>query len=147
MGYGLSSSRLSVDFLSSTCQRLKLISCSSNMRMWMVNPKMLCKLHLGGEHFEIHKHRHGFMKGWSIAGRKGQIDPSQMATRHAQLALEMVSRGMRHQSPYEQPDLSLYDLEGFTVDMDESLEELCRRCPECRKRILGFSQQSCNVVV
>lgn len=106
------------------------------MRMWMVNPKLLCKNHLLGEHGEIHKHRHVFIKGWSIAGRKGQIDPSQMAARHTQLSLEMIERGMKHQSPYQQPDLSIYDLEGFTVDVNKSVKELAKKCPKCRERII-----------
>ena len=32
------------------------------MRMWMLNPKFLCRQHLLGEHSEIHKFRHNFVK-------------------------------------------------------------------------------------
>ena len=100
----------------------------------MVNVKILCNLHLLGEHGEIHKHRHNFVKGQRIGGRKGQIEPVSMASRHDELEVEMRSRGMNDKSPYEQPDLSGYDLEGFTVDRDESLKELIHRCPECLER-------------
>ena len=102
--------------------------------MWMVNPSILCRQHLLGEHGEIHKHRHNFVKGHRISGRKGQIEPVSMSSRHDELETEMKSRGMNAKSPYEQPDLSGYDLEGFTVDREESLKELVHRCPECRER-------------
>lgn len=104
------------------------------MRMWMVNPKTLCRKHLLGEHGEIHKHRHNFVKGHSIEGRRGQIDPVNMGTRHDELAEEMVRRGFNHNSPYEQPDLSAYDLTGHGVNKAESLADLHGRCEDCLKR-------------
>lgn len=107
------------------------------MRMWMINPRLLCKTHLLGEHFEIHKHRHNFVKGHSIDGRRGQIEPEKMRIRHDELAEEMTARGMSHKSPYEQPDLSKYNLQGFVVDKEESLQELQKRCPKCKELIYG----------
>lgn len=104
----------------------------------MVNPVLLCDQHLLGEHGEIHKHRHNFVKGHRIDGRKGQVEPESMGSRHDELADEMVRRGMSHKSPYEQPDLFGYDLMGFTVDREESLAELKRRCQECKRRILEW---------
>jgi len=48
----------------------KIIFLGENkMRMWMVEPKLLCKKHLLGEHNEIHKHRHNFVKKHSVKGR------------------------------------------------------------------------------
>ena len=90
----------------------------------------MCMQHIVGEHGELHKHRHNFVKGHSIDGRRGQIEPAAMKTRHDELAEHLKN----HKSPYELPDLSGYDLEGFVVDADESLRELCRRCPACRAR-------------
>ena len=104
------------------------------MRMWMVNPKILCRKHLLGEHGEIHKHRHCFEKGYRIEGRRGQIEPNVMQKRHDELAKEMIARGMNHKSPYKQPDLSCYNLNGFVVDKNSSLELLMNRCEECRIR-------------
>jgi hypothetical protein len=103
--------------------------------MWMINPKLLCSKHLLGEHGEIHKHKHNFVKGHSIDGRKGQIDPIAMKRRHDELAEEMLRRQYNHKSPYSMPDLSGYDLSEHGIDVSESLEELKRRCPECSKRI------------
>ena len=105
------------------------------MRMWMVDPKLLCRKHLLGEHNEIHKHRHNFVKHHSIAGRKGQIDPAKMEERHNALVIEMREREYNHKSPYEQPDLSYYDLDGFIVDTNVSLQDLSERCVECAERI------------
>jgi len=108
------------------------------MRMWMVDPKLLCRKHLLGEHGEIHKHRHNFVKGHRITGRieGNAVEPMSMESRHDELAKEMVARGYNHQSPYKQPDLSAYppDVREFTVDTDESMKMLVERCDECRQR-------------
>ena len=103
------------------------------MRMWMIDPRRMCRKHLLGEHGEIHKHRHNFVKGHRIGGRKGQIEPVSMQKRHNELASEMLRRGYRHESPYKQPDLSGYDLTGFVVDKEASGRELISRCSECSK--------------
>lgn len=105
------------------------------MRMWMLSPKCLCRKHLLGEHGEIHKFRHTFVKGHSIAGRKGQIEPSAMQTRHDELAAEMLCRGFQHTSPYTLPDLSHYDLTGFVVDRQKSAKDLSFRCGFCKNRM------------
>ena len=103
------------------------------MRMWMINTTLLCRNHLLGEHGEIHKHRHNFVKGHSIKGRRGAIEPMAMKSRHDELADEMLRRGYKHESPYEQPDLSHYALEdrSMKVDRVESLSLLLGRCNQC----------------
>jgi hypothetical protein len=108
--------------------------------MWMIPVKNLCNKHLLGEHGEIHKHRHNFAKGHSMEGRISpvvQIEPSSMGTRHDELAQEMISRGMNHQSPYEMPDLSKYPdrIKNAKVDLEISYSDLCERCEACSKRI------------
>jgi hypothetical protein len=104
------------------------------MRMWMCPADILCMRHILGEHGELHKFRHNFVKGHSIEGRRGQIEPASMRIRHDALVYEMLKRGMKHNSPYEQPDLSHYDLTGHVVDKDAALEDLLHRCPDCRQR-------------
>jgi hypothetical protein len=109
--------------------------------MWMVNPRLLCRKHLLGEHGEIHKHRHNFVKQHSISKRVSpvvQIEPSSMEFRHDELAAEMLRRGFNHQSPFEQPDISyLPEVEQHaTVDLSISYADLSERCPECAKNIL-----------
>lgn len=104
------------------------------MRMWMVDVKLLCNKHLLGEHGEIHKFRHNFVKGHSIAGRRGQIEPASMKTRHDALEAEMLRRGMNAKSPYVLPDLSAYDLTGHVVDRVAAYRDLLNRCEGCRMK-------------
>jgi len=114
------------------------------MRMWMLDPRVLCRLHLLGEHGELHKHRSSFVKQRSIAGRRGQIEPLAMKSRHDDLAEEMLRRRYRHESPYELPDLSyLSELDrGMKVDLVESRADLMGRCSDCATRILDLERTS-----
>jgi hypothetical protein len=110
--------------------------------MWMINPALLCNQHLLGEHGEIHKHRHNFIKHHSITGRIYPvilIEPASMQERHDQLANEMLRRGFNHKSPYEQPDLShLTDDERYAkVNVKYNLADLSNRCAKCAERIKG----------
>jgi hypothetical protein len=111
------------------------------MRMWMTGPKTICNKHLIAEHYEIHLHRHNFVKGHSIEGRRGQIDPAAMSVRHDELVEEMLRRGYKHNSPYVQPDLSAYDLTGHGVDAVASLADLLNRCEECKARYKSVNDQ------
>lgn len=107
------------------------------MRMWMVNPKLLCRKHLLGEHGEIHKHRHNFVKKHNMSGRKGQIFPRLMQQRHDELTIEMDRRGYNHQSPYDQPNVEYLPMELLEAvpDIPGNLNDLSCRCEECRKNI------------
>lgn len=107
----------------------------------MVPPSCLCKKHLLGEHGEIHKHRHNFVKHHNIHGRVFpvvQIEPLSMKSRHDELAEEMLRRGYNHNSPYEQPDLSyLGDEERKSrVDINVSILDLYERCEDCSALLL-----------
>lgn len=108
------------------------------MRMWMVNPEVLCRRHLLGEHSEIHKHRHVFEKRISIKNRilKGQIEPLSMKERHDELVSEMLKRSYKHNSEYIQPDISYLspDERNFRVNREGALSDLLERCEECRRR-------------
>lgn len=113
------------------------------MRMWGINPKCLCRKHLLGEHNEIHKHRHNFVKHHSIKNRISpvvQIEPENMKKRHDELVEEMINRGYNHQSPYEQPDLShLNNEERYAeISIDISISDLKSRCKECSDRISKY---------
>jgi hypothetical protein len=105
------------------------------MRMWMVDPKLMCRQHLLGEHSEIHKHRHVFVKKWSVSNRivGNQIEPSSMETRHDSLVKEMLRRGYNHKSPYEQPDISYLPSteQYYKVNVESSYSDLKNRCPHC----------------
>jgi len=106
----------------------------------MVNPKILCRKHLLGEHGEIHKHRHNFVKKHKMNGRMGQIEPISMQARHDELVEEMLARGYNHNSPYEQPDIS--HLPEMLVNKNEALKDLLNRCEECKSRYLEEFKES-----
>jgi hypothetical protein len=106
--------------------------------MWMVQPSILCTRHLLGEHGELHKFLHNWKKKHKITGRiKGNaIEPLSYKTRHDELAQEMITRSMHHNSPLQQPDFSYLpiDEQTFKVDVNLSFNLLMQRCPNCKKR-------------
>lgn len=111
------------------------------MRMWMINPKLLCRNHLLGEHNELHRFRPSFVKQHRITKRISpvvQIEPNSMKVRHDELVVEMLRRGYNHKSPYELPDLSyLGGRERYAkVDLNISHEDLKHRCPKCAKNMI-----------
>lgn len=101
------------------------------MRMWMTNPKLMCRKHLLGEHVETHMLVGSINKKKSLDGfiYKGLIEPQNLKKRHKELANEMLRRGYNHDSPL--PKFKT-DLEG-EVDVSQSVEDLIDRCEECKK--------------
>ncbi len=69
------------------------------MRMWMVDPKKMCRKHLLGEHVEIHMMVGTLLKGRSIDGflERGLLEPQSARIRHDALAAEMQARGYNAQ--------------------------------------------------
>lgn len=111
------------------------------MRMWQLNPSVLCKNHLLGEHNEIHKHRHNFVKRHKINGRIKPIvliEPSNMKQRHDELVEEMIARGYNHKSPYEQPDISYLpeSEQNARVDILYNINDLANRCCNCKDKMI-----------
>ena len=112
------------------------------MRMWNIDPKLMCNQHLLGEHGEIHKHRHNFEKKHNMNGRMAypsQIDPHCMERRHDEIASEMLKRGMNHKSPYSQPDTSY--LPEAKMDIEYNIIDLYCRCHDCAARIDEYMEE------
>lgn len=107
------------------------------MRMWMVDPRLLCDKHLLGEHGELHKFIPTFRKGYRVDKRFSpvvQIQFKGYRERHDAIAEEMLRRGMNHKSPLpELPDFeSIYpEYYDKTVDISISMEDLKSRCNKC----------------
>ena len=110
------------------------------MRMWMTDPRGMCRQHLLGEHVELHMFLGSLKKGIDFDGYvvNNLVEPAAFAERHAALVAEMEARGYNHQSPL--PDVSA-ELEDYPVNVniakvnrEKALAELLRRCPECRER-------------
>lgn len=107
------------------------------MRMWMVDPRIMCRRHLLGEHGELHKFLHNWMKRHRIDGRiaDNAMEPLSYQTRHDSLAREMHARGYRHRSPLTQPDFSYLPIEqrAYRIDPIRNRDRLLARCPDCRQ--------------
>jgi hypothetical protein len=104
--------------------------------MWMVDPKMMCRQHLLGEHVELHMFCGTLKKKGSIDGfiQNQLLEPNSIAKRHEELVKEMEARGMNHKSPIEVPDLSYLpqNQKEFVVNKETSKAELLRRCQNCK---------------
>ncbi len=105
----------------------------------MVNSALMCNKHLLGEHVECHMLVGHLQRKRRITNyiRLNLLQLKSLRERHDQLVLEMENRGMLHQSPLPEFDLSYLPEKHriYTVNAEESLIELSRRCPECRKRL------------
>ena len=106
------------------------------MRMWMVDPKIMCRKHLLGEHVELH-----MMVGHLRLGRKVDgfvahncVEPTAISARHKALAKEMARRGYQHASPLQQPTIAAQQHPEAKVDAVASLMDLLDRCEECMER-------------
>lgn len=102
------------------------------MRMWLVNPRVMCRKHLLGEHVEMH-----MFVGHITLGRKlgryaseGLVDSRKIQARHDALVKEMQSRGYDHKSPMKYTDR----LDEGRVNKEKSLQEILRRCTDCKQR-------------
>lgn len=112
------------------------------MRMWMVDPRIMCTRHLCREHCEIHRLVANLRKGRSIRKYLLQqmIDVSTIYTRHKELENEIMSRGGKLDSP-----LSAVECVAFarwygstTINIGRSLSDLSECCTECRRKIGKF---------
>lgn len=105
------------------------------MRMWMVDPKLMCNKHLIGEHGELHMLVGHLRLKHSVSGYvvSNAIELKSLETRHEALVNEMVYRGYSHKSPLVIPDYSYLSLEevNYEVDRGEATRLLLRRCTKC----------------
>lgn len=102
--------------------------------MWMVDPRIMCRKHLLGEHVELHMLVGHLRRGRRIDGfiRNNCVQPRSINDRHKALAAEMERRGYHHESPLQSPVWEAYA--AVTVDTDASLADLFGRCKECSDR-------------
>lgn len=99
-------------------------------RMWLVNPKKLCRQHLLGEHKELHQLVGSLRKGKSVKGHieKGQVEIHRIKQRHKELVKEMLSRGYKHNSKLK----SFKVFKAGKINILENERELERRCKNCK---------------
>ena len=111
-------------------------------RMWMTDPKIMCRNHLLGEHKEIHQLLGSLKKGYSVKGYVDNncIEITSIVSRHDRIVEEMLSRGYNHMSPihFTQSEINSYSVAlyppehiNYKVDADLSLQDLLKRCSKC----------------
>lgn len=104
------------------------------MRQWLVDPKIMCRQHLLGEHLEHHMFVGTIRKGGDLTGflAGNLLEPASLISRHLELVEEMTRRGYKHKSPL--PKFEATGNEDVVIDRPAAMAELLRRCPECRQR-------------
>ena len=109
--------------------------------MWMVNPRIMCRQHLLGEHVEIHMFIGAISRGQSLKGylQKGLLEVHNLYDRHEELVEEIKRRGYNHHSEVEEKWRIMENL-GF-IDRKKNLEELLKRCSRCKHR---YSEEITN---
>lgn len=111
------------------------------MRMWMVDPKIMCQKHLCGEHLEMHMFLCHLQRKRKVDGylKNNCLQMRSIYQRHEDLAKEMISRGYNHKSPMKEIDFEcVYDYPKeqiyWEVNSVSAQKDLLDRCPECKKR-------------
>lgn len=105
------------------------------MRLWYVNPQMLCRQHLLGEHNETHMFVGSMIKGIRLDTyvETNLFSSGLLYIRHDMLAKEMRNRGGVHASPIIY--VGVPERYNAVVDFEASLEELLSRCTACKHRM------------
>jgi len=100
----------------------------------MVEPRIMCKQHLLGEHAEIHMFIETISRGNSVKGylERGLLEVHSLYNRHEELVKKMKCRNYRHDSPINKKWRQARIL--GCVDKDKSLRQLISRCLRCRER-------------
>ena len=103
------------------------------MRIWNINPELLCDQHLIGEHHEAHTFVGCILVNRSLNGyiEKGLVEIHNLQSRHDSLASEMLRRGFNHYSPLAQ----FNPVKQGSIDTAKSLSDLTSRCEDCKRRI------------
>jgi hypothetical protein len=99
------------------------------MRMWMVDPRLMCRKHLLGEHVELHMFVGCLVRKKTLTGffQKGLLEVHSVRSRHQALVKEMHRRGMQHNSPLQK--FRAYKM--GKINRRQSMKELASRCRDC----------------
>lgn len=102
------------------------------MRMWMVDPKIMCRQHLLGEHLETHMFVGAINAGKDMSGfvKNELLEIHNLQSRHDALVGEMLARGYKHNTPLA----PFHSIILGQIDQQKALAELLGRCPRCSER-------------
>ena len=111
-------------------------------RMWMQPPAAMCNKHILGEHLSLHQLANRVERGDPMDQfvKYGLVETHNILSRHDELVIEMVVRGINHKSPLMNPPNTT---EG-EIDVDEVLEELLKRCENCREKLTNH--KGCGII-
>lgn len=110
------------------------------MRQWQINPIIMCRKHLMGEHVEHHMFWGSMKKKLSMRGYldNNLLEPLSLLERHDTLVAEMLRRGYNHHTPLD------FDLQTIQylgqIDINTKINrasarnDLLSRCPLCVQR-------------
>ena len=100
----------------------------------MVDPRIMCRQHLLGEHVEIHMFTGIIDRGYSVKGylEKGLLEVHNLYKRHEELVREMKRRNYRHNSEIDKKWKHAEQL--GSIDKEKNLRQLLDRCSRCRER-------------
>lgn len=106
--------------------------------MWMVDPIIMCREHLLGEHAEIHMFVGAIDRGSSVRRylEKGLLEVHSLYGRHEELVREMKRRNYRHKSEIDEKWKQAERL--GSIDRPKNLKRLINRCSRCRERYARF---------
>ncbi len=114
------------------------------MRMWKIDPKILCRRHLLGAHLELHMFLDSFKKKRKVDGflKNNLLEPLSLKENHDEIVNEFLNRGYQHKTPldFDISQLSYLTSEQINVKIDpeRSSNDLFSRCQECQNRMLKF---------
>lgn len=111
------------------------------MRMWLCDPRILCRRHLLGEHLEQHMFLGTLKKNKKVNGflEKNLFEPTVLHQRHEDLKDEMIRRGYNHNSFMTEEECScILDMpdekRDKKINREVALDDLLSRCEKCRER-------------
>jgi ribosomal protein L44E len=95
----------------------------------MVNPRLMCRKHLLGEHVELHMFVGCLLRKKTLTGffQKGLLEVHSIRSRHQSLVKEIRRRGMQHNSPLQK--FRSYKM--GKINRKQSKQELASRCRDC----------------
>jgi len=113
------------------------------VRIWDVDPALLCRAHLLGEHRELHAawnvitlERAGYSRHPEVVRWRGRL--AALYRRHQSLVAEMAGRGYCHASPLDPALATGATRQDIFVDPPErQLELLAAKGCECGERIVA----------
>lgn len=107
------------------------------MRTWFINPKLMCRRHLLGEHRECHCAYEAANSGkYDVFGYTfGLVDFYHLKERHNELVIEMKNRGYKHDDSIIIEKLKNFKIPCSIPDITHNEYELSIRCKDCREKL------------